>query len=148
MNGVKIFHVIGERPTSFDVNGRSVEIPEGWLIFNAPRPLYATPFDVVIREEFESGGFHYDESRGEVYPEWRGNFFHGVFYVAVSPDDEDRIERNRSLDGWVLEFHSYEDATLWAVEFYGREYGLSEEKVLSHDVKDYVRNYLDHLNGE
>ena len=61
---------------------RPYQAPEGWTIWNAPRPLY-----------------------GSV--EWQGDFLHGIFYVAIAPDEQRSawmIAENASLDGWVIEF--------------------------------------------
>lgn len=83
----KIFtvqQVIGERPS---------HVPSGWVIFNAPRPLYGK--------------------------DWKGDFRHGVFYAAVDPNDPMQagfIEENRRLDGWMIEYITKEH--VWE---YGRK---------------------------
>jgi len=45
----------------FIISEKPKDIPENWLIFNAPRPLLGDK-------------------------EWQGDFQHGIFYVAVDPN--------------------------------------------------------------
>lgn len=62
-------------------------IPIDAVIFNAPRPIYGTVA-------------------------WQGDFCSGVFYTAVTPDDEYRnewIKKNKAYDARVLLF--IDDAT-------------------------------------
>ncbi|GEM_PF-5957298 len=57
------------------------DIPENWIVFNAPRPLYG-------------------------HKDWQGEFGHGRFYAAVDPDGDRAawmIEQNKSLDGWIYQ---------------------------------------------
>lgn len=71
--------VIGERPA---------QAPQGWVIFNAPRPIFGT----------------YD---------WKGDFISGVFYTAVDPlhSGYERIhELNRQQDAVILTYISEEEA--------------------------------------
>ena len=123
------FHVLGERPRSIpdklDLLGEPVEIPEGWLIFNAPRPLHATRLHDT-----------------DIYPEWQGKFYHGIFYTAVDPEDPHSIERNISLDGWVLKFVTTAEAMAWAEEYYLKEYGIKADVTLSYGPEDLTRAYL------
>lgn len=69
---VKMF-VVGERPEP---------APEGWRVFNAPRPL-----------------------RGDVT--WEDDFRHGRFYAAVNPDGDraaQMVKDNLSLDAWEVSY--------------------------------------------
>jgi len=73
MRTLQTFTHIAERPQ---------DVPAGWTIWNAPRPIYG-------------------------HQEWQGEFVHGIFYVAVDPDGDfaDKfIERNISLDAWQIEY--------------------------------------------
>lgn len=79
LQGITKIPVIGERPS---------HIPETWIVFNAPRPLYG-------------------------HEEWQGEFQHGIFYVAVDPDGygaEGFIRESTSLDGWLVEYWTVENA--------------------------------------
>ena len=63
MSECKLRYTLSERPA---------QAPEGWRIFNAPRPLYGTLRSVD----------------GQVAPEtWDGDFLHGTIYAAVDPED-------------------------------------------------------------
>jgi len=86
MNDATLLTLIGERPT---------QAPEGWLIFNAPRPLY-----------------------GQL--EWQGDFKHGLFYVAVDPADEFSagfIFENLRNDAYLLRYASPVEVMEWAKKF-------------------------------
>jgi hypothetical protein len=67
------------------IEDRPADIPEGWLIFNAPRPLWGQR-------------------------QWTGEFRHGIFYAAVDPAEPDTkqlswmLQQNADLDGWLLEY--------------------------------------------
>jgi hypothetical protein len=79
MRTLQKFSTIGERPK---------DVPEGWSIWNAPRPLYG-------------------------HKNWQGDFLHGRFYVAVEPDGDfaDRfIKENISLDAWQIEYITEDEA--------------------------------------
>lgn len=102
MTELRKIHVIGERPA---------EAPAGSLVLNAPRPLLASEIDGV-------------------YHHWQGKFIHGIFYVAVDPEDEKTLEKNRQDDAWEVVYWKREDAVEWAknyylTEFSGRE-GIAE----------------------
>jgi hypothetical protein len=73
--------VLDKRPTELPTGKR---IPPEYMIMNAPRPLYA------------SDDLH-----------WTGDFVHGVFWVAVDPNDPLLIEMNLNLDAYRLHFIDY-----------------------------------------
>ena len=78
------------------VGERPADAPKGTIIFNAPRPLF-----------------------GQI--NWKGDFRHGIFYVALNPGDEhfERCAReNLSLDAWVIEYVTQEHAIETAREYY------------------------------
>ncbi len=92
--------IIAERPK---------DIPENWLIFNAPRPLLGDK-------------------------EWEGKFQHGIFYVAVDPNCyfyNREIENNCKLDGWIVEYISKEKAIKRIKEYYHKEYPDSFDAIES-----------------
>ena len=77
-------------PSDFDllevVADRPDHAPDGWLIFNAPRPIYSS---LVNRQPLI----------------WQGKFVDGIFYAAVNPDDsmaETWIEENRKNKATIL----------------------------------------------
>lgn len=81
--------VVGPRPT---------EAPEGWEIYNAPRPLYGT-----IRKTPEKW-----------YPAltWTGEFVSGLFYAAVDPNDPDADrwrKENESLHAFRLDYITHDE---------------------------------------
>ena len=101
---------------------RPADIPESWVIYNAPRPLLG-------------------------HAHWQGPFRHGVFYAAVAPegDSVDEFsdaplmrERNRELDGHVCVWVSRAQ-----VMEYGRElaekYGLDLDRF---EYEEIVRSFL------
>jgi hypothetical protein len=68
-----VYRIIGLRPE---------QVPEGWAIYNAPRPLYG------------------DKT-------WQGDFVHGVYYVAIAPHTPATAlfrEENALSDAWELEY--------------------------------------------
>ncbi len=81
---------IGERPS---------EAPEGWTVWNAPRPLY-----------------------GEIV--WHGDFVKGCFYAATNPDAAEYMDvrgqeiRNRDLDACQIEWVTRDKAAQMARERY------------------------------
>ncbi len=83
--------VIGNRPT---------QAPDGWSIFNAPRPLCGDT-------------------------QWTGDFVHGIFYVAVDPADDYAagfIACNANLDAWQLEYTTEEVAVTEMLSEYQATY--------------------------
>lgn len=120
----RVFHVYGDaQPT--EAKGTDAAIPTGWLIFNAPRPLYASRV-------------------GDTYMEWTGNFHHGIFYAAVDPSDQGSIDRNVSLDGWVLRWHTIAEVEAWATD-YCDEYGLDRA---DYDLSEFKHTFFDQLNDQ
>ncbi len=100
---------------------RPADIPDGWRVFNAPRPLY-----------------------GQM--DWQGDFLSGIFYVAVDPASEISagfIERNRQLDARELVYISQEEFDA-RVDAYGQkmanEYGIDLD---DFDRKDVIHSYQD-----
>ena len=81
--------------------------PDGWLLFNAPRPLYG-------------------------HREWRGDFVHGVFYAAVNPRGE-RAEwmicENAKLDGWVIRYYG-EAEILEHAQHTADKYGYTLDRLM------------------
>lgn len=74
-----------------------LQCPAGWIVFNAPRPLFGTEC-------------------------WQGQFRHGVFYAAINPSDpyaQQWIRENAYLDGWVCEYWGMTDNRLliWAKDY-------------------------------
>ncbi len=85
--------MIGGRPTQTP-DGQ--EIPDNYIIFNAPRPLY-----------------------GQIT--WQGEFKHGIFYAALDPDDKytgQGIRENESLDGWFCKWVTWAEVMEWAIGYY------------------------------
>lgn len=107
----RVMHMVrGERPKTTPSNQ---PIPDDWIIFNAPRSLYAS---------FDNNNYPLD---------WQGEFIHGIFYAAVSPDDIRSIKRNNELDGWALIWHNKEEIYAWLNQYYadyypGRKINLDE----------------------
>lgn len=111
---------ISRHQSCFVFAARPSDVPAEWVIFNAPRPLY-----------------------GDM--EWRGDFLHGVFYVAVNPDDryaEERIKRNLELDAWVVHYHDRSEARAWAAEHYAVELAAGEFTLEDYDESDIREQYL------
>lgn len=83
----KTLKVIRPRPT---------QAPDGWEVYNAPRPLFGTKT-------------------------WQGDFICGIFYAAVDPADEYadswRFENTRN-DARLLTFVTREEAMAEALEYY------------------------------
>jgi len=63
-----------------------VEIPDGWVIANAPRPL-----------------------NGEIA--WQGPFRHGIFYVASPKINDNGWHGWKPNDGWLVTFTTNEEIT-------------------------------------
>ena len=103
LDGFENVEVIGDRPE---------EAPDGWLVFNAPRPLCGSRLP--------------DDSRAC----WTGDFVTGVLYAAVNPKPADAvydapqmwIDENRKLDARIVTWVSEEDhrarMMAWFDEFY------------------------------
>lgn len=95
---------------------RPADIPPGWLIFNAPRPLAG-------------------------HRTGTGDFRHGIHYAAVdptAPDAEQMKRRNTADDGWLVGYVTQANVDAWAVEF-ARENGYD----LSDSTPEEIRqSYL------
>ena len=105
------------------VRHRPYQAPEGWLVFNAPRPIYG-------------------------HKDWIGDFLTGVFFVAVDPEGDNAewmIKRNTELDARLLEYMSQEE---WdrQVDEYGammaEEHGINLEDHSRADIEQSYGNWL------
>lgn len=149
---MKTFTIVRERPAE-TLDG--IEISENWLIMNAPRPLYSSQIEYVIRPRMKIGDDEYEPVIGFKYPEWEDwsedGFIHGRFYAAVDPDDQKVIDQNLSLDAWVIEYIT-EDEWRRRVEEYRRkraeQYGLSEEEAAEIEWRMWEDSYRNFLNTE
>ena len=83
-------HVLDERPS---------QAPAGAIVLNAPRPLLASEIE---------GKYHY----------WQGRFVHGIFYAAVSPEDERILALDLRDDAWEVVYWKRADAIEWARNYY------------------------------
>lgn len=78
-------------------------LPNGWLVFNAPRPIYGTWL-------------------------WEGDFRHGIFYAALDPESNEAaalIKRNHELDASIVEYWTMPDIRAAVIEYYKQEYRKS-----------------------
>jgi len=103
------------------IGERPHPIPENWFIFNAPRPLLG-------------------------HEEWQGEFEHGIFYVAVDPDSygaEGFIERNISLDGWLVEYWTKEKAIGAVKSYYLKKYPTEGEAINDMKEKELMSCFYD-----
>ncbi len=110
----------------FIIRERPKDIPEDWLIFNAPRPLLGDK-------------------------EWTGEFQHGIFYVAVDPNGyipESWIEKNCGLDGWLIEYISKENAMQKAKDFYHKEYPNQKEAIEDLTEHELIQTFHRIFNQE
>ena|GEM_PF-2688397 len=108
----------------FIVGTRPKDIPENWLIFNAPRPLLG-------------------------HKEWTGDFYHGRFFVAVDPAGyipEQWIKANCSLDGWLIKYISEEDAIQQAKNFYHENYPAITNTINSLDNATLIKAFHHNFN--
>lgn len=116
--------VIGTRPTHAP-NGEP--IPADAEIFNAPRPM--------------SGNFM-----------WVGDFLHGVFYTVIfkKPNEPNAWEHTWhkdaiSLDGWIIEYVSREDAIRWTKDYYAANY--PDVNIGDADESKLIATYLRENNN-
>jgi hypothetical protein len=141
MTNYKTYYVYGERPkvVHLDAVQRAVEIPKGWLIFNAPRPLLATEHMIEFRE-----GVDYP-----VYLSWQDwtddGFIHGRFYVAVDPNDGYAIKENVGLDGWVLQYVNDNEIEAWVR---ARIAELNLKEYDQYDLEQLKQSFFFHHNKE
>jgi hypothetical protein len=114
--------VIGERPS---------QAPEGWVIYNAPRPIF--------------GGI-----------EWRGEFAHGVFYAAIDPVDTSprsawMREENRKQDATILIYRTEAYLYREGVARLLAEHGDADERAIITDESNrswVVDNQMDYEQGD
>lgn len=88
-------------------NMTEAEIPAGWLVFNAPRPLYG------------------DRT-------WIGPFSKGVFYAAIDPTEDAaaaNVEANRDLDAALIRWVTEAEIREWADAYYRREWPKQYERI-------------------
>jgi hypothetical protein len=110
----EIVERVGERPD---------DVPVGWRVFNAPRPLHG-------------------------HKTWQGAFITGVFYAAVEPEGayaDDYVEHNRRDAAVEIRWISPEQWRERVME-YGRqmadEYGIDLAQFDYADIESSYRNYL------
>ena len=87
---MRIRHVKGVRP----------DVPEDWIICNAPRPINGTK-------------------------RWTGPFIEGVFYAAIDPNDEQKdwmITSNTSNDAAQLIFYTEDELVSVGLTYYHLNY--------------------------
>lgn len=104
------------------IGERPHSVLEDWPIFNAPRPLCG-------------------------HMEWQGEFEHGIFYVAVDPDGygaEGFVERNISLDGWLVEYWLKEKAVDAGRQYLLKKYPEDIDLVSCLNEKELLRAFYDH----
>ena len=92
---------------------RPEEAPEGWEVWNAPRPLLGSAKPYSLQGD---------------NAQWQGDFLHGRFYVAVNPADDCADiwrKRNAALDGWVLEYITISEARERVFQHCLTKYGAS-----------------------
>lgn len=95
---------------------RPKEAPEGWEIYNAPRPLFGT-----------------QNSDGKVHT-WEGEFISGIFYAAINPDDTDADmwrEENEKLHATRLEYVTRQSVIDEMVRYYKQRYPDRVEKIFA-----------------
>jgi hypothetical protein len=86
-----------------DPSNRPADIPENWIILNAPRPLYG-------------------------HKQWDGPFLHGIFYAAIDPDDDAgnwMLKNSISLDAWVVAYVTFSQK----IEMIKKRYPKYAEKI-------------------
>lgn len=93
---------LAESKFTISPDGRPEQAPAGWLVLNAPRPLYGSERD-----------------GREVA--WEGEFAHGRFYVAVNPGDpraDTLIQLNLELDAWPVVYLDSVDTRALLTDLY------------------------------
>ncbi|MFC1975061.1 hypothetical protein ACFLXQ_01525 [Chloroflexota bacterium] len=115
--------------TRFVVGEQPKEAPEGWIIQNAPRPLYG-------------------------HETWEGDFICGVFFAAINPDMEncDNLKTfNEENGAVVLQFVSEETAVQEGFDYYAEKFPKIFKEVCL-DLNDpetrekMIRGWLNHVN--
>lgn len=101
---------------------RPPQAPDGWEIYNAPRPLYGSDYAGIGRVT------------------WQGEFIDGVFYAAVNPGDPDAEKwrkENESLAAVRLEFVDRQDVIDEMVEHYRKNFPNRFEQIFKeHPLSD------------
>ena len=108
----------------FIIGVKPANVPEDWLIFNAPRPLL-----------------------GDI--EWQGDFRHGLFYVAIDPKGyipESWIKRNCDLDGWLVEYISEDEAIQKTKDYYHKAYPKQTEAIKNLRKLDLLTSFHQKFN--
>ncbi len=73
---------------------RPDNVPPGWIVFNAPRPIL---------------GSHHPRTDERL--EWSGDFLSGRFWTATRPDDMTAIKYNQEMDAVIVLFIQYTEKT-------------------------------------
>ena len=115
-----------------ELQPRPEQAPEGWEVWNAPRPMMGT--------------VHFT-----------GEFFHGIWYGAIDPADSvgDRFRKaNHRDDGWILEWISLGQATaqiraIYAVRYPGMNLLDQIETQIRRSTPEQIgRTFWDLVNRE
>ena len=106
---------------------RPNNVPEGWIILNAPRPLYGPAT-------------------------WQGDFLNGRLYAALDPQDEDNaktIEYNmRAMAAAEVVYISETEAAARELELFVAD-GYSVEQVKSHySVSQLASRWVESFNSK
>ncbi len=133
MKNHKVFHAKGTRPAQVPDRSKSAGqmIPENWIIFNAPRPIYAS-FSTNYTQPLD----------------WVGDFIHGIFYTAVDPADQRLIALNTELDAWEVVYHTAEEAVDWAHKYYPENYPGLAIDWNAFSQEDFDSAFYSHLNKD
>ncbi len=113
-------HVVGNRPK---------EAPEGWIIQNAPRPLWG-------------------------HKDWVSDFVCGVFFVAINPDKEDAsemIQRNRENGAVKLVYTPERQAIEESLNYYAAKHPAIYKSLDPTDPdtrKKLILTWIDRANKE
>lgn len=101
------------------IEDRPAEAPPGWEIYNAPRPL--------------PGHTH-----------WQGDYRHGIFFVAINPDDGEYSAQMRrqcaNLDAYQVECITEEEARARCFAYYLEKYG--DKKTFGPDPETKIREMV------
>lgn len=108
---------------------RPENIPTGWIVFNAPRPIL--------------GSYH---PQTDERMEWTGDFLSGRFWTAASPDDKAAIKHNQDMDAVIVEFVQYPAKTYAMIlqhKWQDRPEMLRRiDKTLEHGPMEMIRQNL------
>lgn len=114
----------------YHIGQRPAHVPDGWLIYNAPRPLWGT---LVNKPEGGQQGMT-----------WTADFIGGVHYAAVDPADDLAAQwdaNNADLDARLLIFITERQAISAAVRWYQASKFANEIAALDLDDPQY-RDWL------